>query len=56
MSNPEEHPEVVVCAGSPACPFMGNDAIAASVAGCPRCRHIVCLPDGTKSEYRKAAH
>lgn len=50
--NPNDDPEVIVCAGPPACPFEGDEALASAEDGCPLCLHIVCHPDGTETEYR----
>lgn len=44
--------EVILCEGPPACPFDGDEAVAAQVAGCPRCRRIVIHPDGSETEYQ----
>lgn len=52
MNNPDHHPEIIVCAGLPACILFGDDAIANAQAGCPLCKHIVIHPDGTETEYQ----
>jgi hypothetical protein len=43
-------PEVIVCAGPPACLLEGNDAVAAAEAGCQWCRRITVGEDGDASE------
>lgn len=52
MANPQDLPEVVVCAGPPLCLFSDNEAIASAKAGCPLCRRIICLPNGKEVEYQ----
>jgi hypothetical protein len=54
--NPDGHPEVIVCAGPPQCRLKGDAAFESAQAGCPICKHIVCHPDGSETEYRKKAH
>jgi hypothetical protein len=54
--NPDRHPEIIVCAGSPSCHLDGDEAVAAQMAGCPICRRIICHPDGSETEYRVKAH
>ncbi len=50
-NNPDDAPEVIVCAGPPTCDLQDDDAIEAANAGCPRCKHIVVHPDGSEHEY-----
>lgn len=54
--NPDDHPEVIVCAGPPSCHLDGEEAVAAQMAGCPLCQRIVCHPDGGETEYRAKAN
>ena len=54
--NPNGYPEVIVCAGPPACDLQGDTAVEAQEAGCPRCKRIVVHPDGTETEYRAKAN
>ncbi len=51
-SNPNDHPEVIVCAGPPLCELQGDAAIEQQMAGCPICQRIICHPDGSETEYR----
>ena len=48
-----DDPEIIVCAGPPACLLMGDDAKENMMAGCPMCRHIVVHEDGTETEYKR---
>ena len=52
LSNPLDLPEVIVCAGPPTCNLQGDEAIEAADAGCPQCKHVVCHPDGSETEYQ----
>lgn len=49
----DEDPVVHVCAGPPLCELQGQAAVEACNAGCPLCRHIVCHPDGTETEFQR---
>lgn len=55
-ANPHDHPEVIVCSGPPLCDLEGNAACKAALDGCPLCKHIVCHPDGSETEYQVRAH
>ena len=46
--------EIIVCQGPPACPFEGDAAVQNQIDGCPNCRRIVVLPDGTEVERQNA--
>lgn len=37
---------IIVCQGPPRCPFQGDDAVAAQMAGCLWCQRIVIDEDG----------
>jgi hypothetical protein len=43
-------PEVIACAGPPACLLEGDDAVAAAQAGCQWCRRITVGENGDISE------
>lgn len=43
-------PQVIVCAGPPACLLQGDEAVAAAQAGCRWCRRITIHADGTETE------
>lgn len=49
--NPSDYPEVIVCVGPPYCELQDERAVENQIAGCPLCRRIVCLPDGSTAEY-----
>ena len=45
----DDDPCVIVCAGSPVCLLMGDEAITAAQAGCVWCKRIICHPDGSET-------
>lgn len=52
----EGNGEIVVCLGPPTCLFQGDEAVENQIDGCPNCRRIFYLSDGTECEYRRMTH
>jgi hypothetical protein len=48
MDDDDRLPSVIICQGPPRCMLEGDEAVAAAKAGCPWCRRIELLPDGTE--------
>lgn len=52
----DDEAEIIVCAGPPECPYMGDEAVENAQAGCPICRHIIIAADGREREERRKRH
>lgn len=49
MPRDADDPQVIVCAGPPACLLQGDAAIAAANMGCIWCERITVHADGTET-------
>ena len=56
MTDRDNDPMVIVCAGPPECMLMDDAAVENANAGCPRCRRIVLHPDGSETEHKLPVH
>jgi len=54
--NDLDDPQIIVCAGPPACILDGDDAVTAARRGCPLCTRITVHPDGSETVNEPARH
>lgn len=56
MTEHDDDPEIIVCAGPPICLLQGDDAVANQLAGCTTCKRIIVRQDGSEREYQLKSH